>query len=119
MPNDNSLIYFPLRKSQVRDKRVVCNNPKYKYKRLFTTLDGLVRHLQMTQKKFSWYTVVDIDKIPIATNRFNLDGQVSAVLPFSFDINDVYRLHYDIVSPYVNPINKSLDNIWDVNLFCR
>lgn len=117
--SDATLIYFPVRESQIRSKKVVCNNPKYKYKRLFTTLDGLIRHLQMTQKRFSHYTVVDIKRIPIDNNRFNVEGEVSAILPFSFDINQVFPLKYEITAPKVNPINKSADNIWTVNLFCR
>ena len=90
-------IYFPLKsKDSSINKLTVKAERKgkiYKYQMLHTSLDALIRYLQLNNLSFDYYTIFPAKAITIV-NRYNLEGQVSAKLPFTVHINKVYPLKY-------------------------
>lgn len=98
-------IYFPLN-SDKTGQTLTFTVKKNPYKLLHTSLDALIRHLQRNQQSFKFYAIIPLELIPIAKNRFNLEGEVSAILPFKFTVKTVKPLRYDLHHPVISPMHR-------------
>lgn len=104
-PPPTQYIYFPLN-SDKTGQTLTFTVKKNPYKLLHTSLDALIRHLQRNQQSFKFYAIVPLELIPIAKNRFNLEGEVSAILPFKFTVKTVKPLRYDLHHPVISPMHR-------------
>lgn len=94
-------IYFPLTTKQKNKDKLVFNKGKYKYKLMHTSLDKLIKYLQLNQLVFNYYTIIPSTELNIAKNRFNLEGEISVVLPVTIKINKVFPLKYSNYTPSI------------------